>query len=266
MSSSAESLRVVVADDEALARRMLLGLLRAETELTVVAECSNGPETIAAVRAHAPDVLFLDVRMPGCSGLEVLEALGPHAVRAVVFVTAFDDYAVAAFDHHALDYVLKPVNDDRFRDTVRRVRERLREQRSAQFADDAFQELMRALRPGHPRSDETFLSRFIVRSSKSVVIVETADVDWIEADDDYARLHAGPRTHLVRETLTALERQLDPKVFVRIHRSAIVRLAHVKELLPAAHGDYVVRLNDGTKLRLSRSYRDRLGTALGTTL
>ncbi len=263
MPSSVEPLRVVVADDEPLARRMLLGLLGAEQGVMVVAECTNGPETIAAVRAHAPDVLFLDVRMPGCSGLEVLEALGPQAVRAVVFVTAFDDYAVAAFDHHALDYVLKPVNDDRFRDTVRRVRQRLGEQRSARLADDTFRELVRAL---HPRSEPTFLSRFIVRSSKSVVIVETADVDWIEADDDYVRLHAGARTHLVRETLNALERQLDPSVFVRIHRSAIVRVAHVKELLPGAHGDYVVRLTDGTRLRLSRSYRERLGLALGTTL
>jgi two-component system LytT family response regulator len=265
MSSSAEALRVVVADDEALARRMLLALLRNEPELTVVAECTNGPETIAAVRAHAPDVLFIDVRMPGCSGLEVLEALGPHAVRAVVFVTAFDDYAVAAFEHHALDYVLKPVDDDRFRDTVRRVRERLREQRSAQFAEDAFRELLQALRP-EPRHEEAFLSRFVVRSSKSVTIVETADVDWMEADDDYVRLHVGTKTHLVRGTLNALERQLDPKVFVRIHRSAIVRVARVKELVHAAHGDYVVRLADGTKLRLSRSYRERLGMALGTTL
>jgi len=264
VSSSAESLRVVVADDEPLARRMLLGLLRTEPGLAVVAECTNGPEAIAAVRAHAPDVLFLDVRMPGCSGLEVLEALGPQAVRAVVFVTAFDDYAVAAFDHQALDYVLKPVNDDRFRDTVRRVRERLREGRSAQ--EETFRELVRALRPEHLRPEERFLARFVVRSSKSFVIVETADVDWIEADDDYARLHVGPRTHLVRETLNALEKQLDPSVFVRIHRSVIVRVSHVKELLPAAHGDYVVRLSDGTKLRLSRSYRDRLGAALGTTL
>jgi len=266
MSSSIEPLRVVVADDEPLARRMLLGLLGAEQGVTVVAECSNGPEAIAAVRAHAPDVLFLDVRMPGCSGLDVLDAVGPQAVRAVVFVTAFDDYAVAAFEHHALDYVLKPVNDERFRDTVRRVRERLREQRSARFADDTLRELLRALAPEDARSEHNFLSRFIVRSSKSVVIVETADVDWIEADDDYVRLHAGPRTHLVRETLNALERQLDPNVFVRIHRSAIVRVANVKELLPGAHGDYVVRLTDGTKLRLSRSYRARLGTALGTTL
>jgi two-component system LytT family response regulator len=266
MSSSTEPLRVVVADDEALARRMLLGLLRAEPGITVVAECGNGPETIAAVRDQAPDVLFLDVRMPGCSGLEVLEALGPDAVRAVVFVTAFDDYAIAAFEHHALDYVLKPVHDDRFRDTVRRVRERLREQRSAHIAMDAVREVVRALESEKSSREEQYRSRFIVRSSKSVVIVETADVDWIEADDDYARLHVGQRTHLVRETLSALDRQLDPTVFVRVHRSAIVRVARVKELLPAAHGDYVLRLADGTKLRLSRSYRERLGNALGTTL
>jgi two-component system, LytTR family, response regulator len=183
-----------------------------------------------------------------------------------VFVTAFDDYAVEAFAHHALDYVLKPVDDDRFRDTVRRVRERLREHRSAQFAEEAYRSLLQALRPEQARPAEPFLARFVVRSSKSVTIVETADVDWIEADDDYARLHVGTRTHLVRETLNALERRLDPGVFVRIHRSAIVRVAHVKELLPAAHGDYVVRLTDGTRLRLSRSYRERLGRALGTSL
>lgn len=266
MSSSVESLRVVVADDEPLARRMLLALLRDEPNVTVVAECGNGPETVAAVRAHAPDVLFLDVRMPGSSGLEVLDALGPESVRAVVFVTAYDDYAIAAFEHRALDYVVKPVNDERFRDTVRRVRERLREQRSANVAVDAVRELVRTFASGTPPSEASHLSRFIVRSSRSVAIVETADIDWIEADDDYVRLHAGPRTHLVRGTLTALERQLDPSVFVRIHRSAIVRVARVKELLPAAHGDYIVRLADGTKLRLSRSYRERLGRALGTTL
>jgi two-component system LytT family response regulator len=266
MSSSAEPLRVIVADDEALARRMLLALLRTEPGLTVVAECTNGPETIAAVRAHAPDVLFLDVRMPGCTGLEVLDAVGLEAARAVVFVTAFDDYAVAAFDHHALDYVLKPVDDERFRDTVRRVRERLREQRSALLAEAAFHGLRQAIRPEHSPRDEAFLTRFVVRSAKSLAFVETADVDWIEADDDYVRLHTGPKTHLVRSTLNALERQLDPTVFVRIHRSAIVRVARVKELLHAAHGDYVVRLTDGTRLRLSRSYRARLGAALRTPL
>jgi two-component system LytT family response regulator len=266
MSSPADPLRVVVADDEALARRMLLDLLRSEPGMTVVAECSNGLEAIAAVRAHGPDVLFLDVRMPGCSGIDVMEAVGPHAARAVVFVTAFDDYAVAAFDHRALDYVLKPVNEDRFRDTVRRVRERLREQRSAQYAETAFRELVNALQPTAARREEAFLSRFVMRSSRSVTIVETADVDWLEADDDYVRLHVGAKTHLVRGTLNAVEQQLDPAVFVRVHRSAIVRVARVKELVPAAHGDYVVRLSDGTRLRLSRSYRERVGAALGTTL
>ena len=175
MPSLVEPLRVVVADDEPLARRMLLGLLRDEPDVTVVAECSNGPETVAAVRAHGPDVLFLDVRMPGSNGLEVLDALGPQSVRAVVFVTAYDDYAIAAFERSALDYVLKPVNDERFRDTVRRVRERLREQRTAHVAVDAVRELLRTFGSAKPSGDASHLSRFVVRSSKSVAIVETAD-------------------------------------------------------------------------------------------
>src|SRR3954467_12992018 len=147
MSPAADTLRVVVADDEALARRMLTTLLAREHDVSVVAECANGPQTIEAVRAHAPDVLFLDVRVPGASGIEVLERLGPDAVRAVVLVTAFDAYAVSAFDHHALDYVLKPVDADRFRTTMQRVRDRLREHRSATFADETLRALARAYAP-----------------------------------------------------------------------------------------------------------------------
>ena len=266
MSSSAEPLRVIVADDEALARRMLLALLRTEPGLTVVAECTNGPETIAAVRAHAPDVLFLDVRMPGCTGLEVLDAVGLEAARAVVFVTAFDDYAVAAFDHHALDYVLKPVDDERFRDTVRRVRERLREHRSALLAEAAFHGLRQAIRPEHSPRDEAFLTRFVVRSAKSLAFVETADVDWIEADDDYVRLHTGPKTHLVRSTLNALERQLDPTVFVRIHRSAIVNLDSIVHLEPISHGEFEVVLKHGGRTKVSRTFRSQLEKRLGQAL
>lgn len=265
MAHSADALRVVVADDEALARHLLTTLLAREPAVTVVAECANGPETIAAVREHAPDVLFLDVRMPGASGIEVLERLGPDAVRAVVLVTAFDDYAVAAFDHHALDYVMKPVDADRFRTTMQRVRERLRQQRSATLAEATLRALAEAYgATGGTR--EPYLSRIVVRSTKSVAVVDLADVDWIEADDDYLRLHAGARTHLVRGTLSALESQLDPAEFVRIHRSTIVRLSRVKELVPQLHGDYEVRLTTGTQLRLSRSYRERLGAALGSEL
>jgi two-component system LytT family response regulator len=266
MAQAPDALRVVVADDETLARRLLTTLLAREPEVAVVAECSNGPETIEAVRTHAPDVLFLDVRMPGATGIEVLERLGPDAVRAVVLVTAFDAYAVSAFDHHALDYVLKPVDADRFRTTMQRVRERLREHRSAAVAEETLRALARAYGPPGGTSGETYLARMLVKSSRSATVVELASVDWIEADGDYLELHAGSKVHLVRGTLSALEPRLDPQEFVRIHRSTIVRISRVKELVPQLHGDYVVALSSGVRLRLSRSYRARLGAALGTEL
>lgn len=266
MAPTPDALRVVVADDEAPARRMLRTLLARERDVAVVAECNNGPATIAAVRTHTPDVLFLDVRMPGASGIEVLERLGPNAVRAVVLVTAFDAYAVSAFDHHALDYVLKPVDADRFRTTMQRIRERLREHRSASVADETLRALARAYAPSSGTSSEPYLTRMVVKSSKSAAVVELSSVDWIEADGDYLELHAGAKVHLVRGTLSALEPRLDPREFVRIHRSTIVRISRVKELVPQLHGDYVVALSSGARLRLSRSYRARLGAALGAEL
>ena len=266
MSTHADPLRVIVADDEALARRMLTTLLARERDAVVVAECDNGPGTIDAVRAHAPDVLFLDVRMPGATGIEVLEQLGPHAVRSVVLVTAFDDYAIAAFDHHALDYVLKPVDEERFRTTMQRVRDRLRELRSATLAEETLKDLARLYGAAGREPRGEYLSRIVVRSTRSVAVVDVAEVDWVEADDDYLKLHVGARVHLVRGTLSALETQLDPAEFVRIHRSTIIRISRVKELVPYFHGDYEVKLIDGARLRLSRSYRERLGALLGTTL
>jgi two-component system LytT family response regulator len=262
MPEQPEPMRIVVADDEFLARRMLTKLLARERDAVVVAECDNGPGTIEAVRAHTPDVLFLDVRMPGASGIEVLEELGPGTVRAVVLVTAFDDYAVAAFGHKALDYLLKPVDEDRFRTTM----QRLREHRSATLAGEALKDLARLYGATNRESRSEYLSRIVVRSTRSVTVVDVANVDWVEADDDYLKLHVGARVHLVRGTLSGLEAQLDPAEFVRIHRSTIIRMSQVKELVPYFHGDYEVRLIDGTRLRLSRSYRARLGALLGTTL
>jgi two-component system LytT family response regulator len=266
MASASETLRVVVADDEPLARRMVTTLLAREPDVAVVAESTNGPETIEAVRTHAPDVLFLDVRMPGANGIEVLERMGPGLVRAVVLVTAFDDYAVSAFEHHALDYVLKPVDADRFRTTMTRVRERLHEQRSAFLADKTLRALAQVYGTVRTRPHDEYLSRVVVRGTKSVTVVELADVDWVEADGDYLRLHVGPKWHLVRGALGALEARLDPQEFVRVHRSAIVRISRVKELVRQLHGDYRLTLTTGARLRLSRSYRARLGAALGTTL
>ena len=258
MTGRPDLLRVVVADDESLARRMLTALLARERDVVVVAESDNGPATIDAVRAHAPDVLFLDVRMPGATGIEVLEQLGPGAVRAAVLVTAFDDYAVAAFDHHALDYVLKPVDEDRFRTTMQRVRDRLREHRSATLAEETLKDLARLYASAGTEPRVEYLSRIVVRSTRSVTFVDVADVDWVEADDDYLRLHVGTRVHLVRDTMGALEQQLDPTEFVRMHRSHVVRIDRIRRLEPCGHGEYEVTLADGTRLTSSRSYREQV--------
>ena len=266
MAPRTEALRIVVADDEPLARHLLKTLLAQEQDVVVVAESSNGPETIEAVRTHSPDVLFLDVRMPGASGLEVLERLGSGTVRAVVLVTAFDSYAVAAFDHHAVDYVLKPVDADRFRTTMHRVRGRLQQHRSATLVEETVRALVQAYGVAGHHERDTYLSRIAVRSTKSVTVVDLASVDWVEADGDYLKLHTGSKVHLLRGTMNALEPRLDPREFVRIHRSTIVRISRVKELVPQLHGDYDVTLSTGARLRLSRSYRTRLGTALGTAL
>lgn len=262
MQPPTEPLRAIVADDEPLARRMLVGLLAREPDVVVVAESCNGPETIDAVLAHTPDVLFLDVQMPGADGIEVLEALGAGAVRAVVLVTAFDDYAVSAFEHHALDYVLKPVDEDRFTATLERVRERLREQHAAVLVEETLASLAQVYR----RSDDgarNYLSRVVVRSRGKAKVVDVAEIDWIEAADDYLRLHAGPHVHLMRGSLGALERRLDPTEFARVHRSTIVRLSRVKEMEPYFHGDYSITLVDGSRLRLSRTYRASFQAALG---
>lgn len=257
-------MRVVLADDEPLARARLRSLLSRHNDVEIVAECVNGPEVVAAVQTHRPNVLFLDVQMPGQSGVEVVQAIGPRAVCAVVFVTAYDEHAVRAFEQHALDYVLKPVDDERFERTLERVRERLAERSASNLTES----VMRLLAEKQPLSTQAspFLDRFVLRSTDKVSFVDVAAVDWIEADGDYVRLHTGKSSHLHRATLSALETQLDPAVFVRIHRSTIVRLARVRELQPYFHGEYVVFLHDGTKLKLSRNYRERLQTALGQPL
>jgi two-component system, LytTR family, response regulator len=257
-----EPLRVVIADDEPLARRRLRSLLVQESDIGVVVETVSGPDTIDVVRDHPTDVLFLDVRMPGADGIEVLEAIGPAAVGVVVLVTAFDDYAVAAFEHHALDYVLKPVDEDRFRMTLARVRERLFQQRSARLTEETLRTLVQAYRRDGP-AGEQYLAHIVVRAAHKRTIVDVADIDWIGANGDYLALHAGKDVYCYRGTLSALQQRLDPAVFVRIHRSTLVRLSRVKQLEPYFHGDYFLTLRDGMRLRLSRTYRARVQAALG---
>lgn len=258
-------LSVVVVDDEELARLRLRRLLSDLSDVHVVADCATGYEALQAVRSLHPDVLLLDVRMPLMDGFGVVGALAeaalhhdePVASPFVIFVTAFDSHAVRAFDVHAVDYVLKPVQAERLREAMARVRGRLAEAHAAR----RYEALLAATRertgtsvaePPSPRP-----VRLLVRENHRVLLVAVADIDWIEADGNYARLHIGNRVYQLRETMIRLEGKLDPARFVRIHRSTIVNLDRVVEMQPWFSGEYRVLLRDGTALRLSRWYRDR---------
>ena len=229
----APRMRAVIADDEPLSREKLRMLLDQEPEVQVVAECTGLEDTLKAVRAHRPDVLLLDIEMEGGTGFDVLRDLPANERPIVIFTTAYDTYALQAFDEHALDYLLKPFDDARFRRTLARAKEQVR--RSAGKTD-----------------------RIVVGSAGRVSFLRVAEIDWIEAADYYACLHVAGKSHLLRRKMTDLERELDPERFCRIHRSTIVNRDRVQELKLNAAGEYDVVLRDGTRLRMSRRYRDRL--------
>jgi two-component system LytT family response regulator len=254
---SSRKLRAIVVDDEPLVRRGLARLIAAEPDVELIAQCGNGDQAVAVVRRERPDLLFLDVQMPGRNGLEVLAALGDDRPRAVIFVTAFDRYAIEAFDQHAVDYLLKPFDDRRFTTALARARERL----AATGLDQRLERLLEALAP-----ETRWLDRIPARLGARVALVPVAEIVWIEAADNYVRVHTERGKHLVRESLRNLEAQLDPGRFARIHRSAIVNLDFVTELVALPSGDHEVLTRAG-RLRLSRSYRkafeERLGRGLG---
>jgi two-component system, LytTR family, response regulator len=243
------TLRVLIVDDESVARRRVRRLLAAEPDVAVIGECGDGASAMTTIVAERPDLVFLDVQMPERDGFEVLQAIPTPELPAILFVTAYDRYALRAFDVHAIDFLLKPFTRERFRIALTRARERLeRRDRDAGLAA-----LAASLRE-RPR----YLSRVPVRTAGRIVLVDLTTVDWLEAADNYVRLHVHSREYLLRETLAALEAQLDPDRFARIHRSAIVQIDRIVELHPATHGDFDVLLRDGTRLTLSRTWRERL--------
>lgn len=264
-------LRVLLADDEPLVRRGLRAVLADEPDVDVVGEARDGDEAVRLIRALAPALVFLDVQMPGRDGFAVLDALEPAERPAVVFVTAFDAYAVRAFDVQAVDYVVKPFDDDRLRAALARVRARLAALPAsgapavgAGLDDAALEALLRALRAasthaGTDAAPPAYLQRLLVRERDRTVVVPVDTVDWLEADDNYVRVHTrhpGLRgTPLLRETLTRLAAALDPRAFARVHRSALVRLAVVQALEPLVNGEQSVVLRDGTRLTLGRTHR-----------
>jgi two-component system, LytTR family, response regulator len=247
------TVRTVLVDDEAVARRRMRRLLASEQDVAIVEECGNGAEAVTVIRREAPDLVLLDVQMPELNGFEVIERLGDH-LPCVIFVTAFDRYAMRAFDVHAIDYLLKPFPASRFQLALARARERIRMRQT----DAGLVSLIASL-----KQRSSYLSRVSVKVGGRIVLVDLRTVDWIEAADNYLRLHCGSREYVLRETMAALERQLDPDCFVRIHRSMIVRIDRIREFHPATHGDMDVILRDGTRLTLSRTWRGRARHLLG---
>jgi two-component system, LytTR family, response regulator len=259
VTASRDPLRAIVVDDEPLARRTLRSFLSRHDDVTIAAECANGRDAIAAIRAHRPDVVFLDIQMPGVTGFDVIAEIGPGEMPFVIFVTAYDTHLLEAFDVHAVDYLLKPFTDERFEAALAHARTRLRERSAADLAA-TLAGLVAA--PPRPPAGLEPLQRFMVPADGRILFVRASDVDWIEAEDYYVCLHAGGARHLIRETMAALESQVDPAQFVRVHRSAMVNVDYVTELRPLSKGECTVRLRDGTEIRVSRGRRAALEAAL----
>jgi two-component system LytT family response regulator len=256
----AKKVRTVIVDDEPLGRERIRTLLAGDAEVEIVGEASDGKAAVASIRKLKPDLLFLDVQMPEMSGFEVLEAIAGAEMPAVIFVTAYDQYAVKAFQVHALDYLLKSFDRERFGQAVQRAKVELARGRERKF-DARLMALLEDLQQQHGKPE-----RLVVRSAGRIVFLRVEEIDWIEAADNYVCLHVGRESHLLRGTMGSIEERLDPRKFLRIHRSTIVNLDRVRELAPLFHGDYAVRLRDGTELVLSRGYREKLKEPLGRFL
>ena len=265
-------IRTLIVDDEALARRRLRRLLEAERDVEVVGEAASGDDAVEAIRELEPDLLFLDVQMPEMDGFGVIQAVGVEKLPAVIFVTAFDQYAVRAFEVQALDYLLKPFDAERLQGAFARARQHLagngnqnqqQQQQIMALLETLAAERREAGAAARPAERQT--DRLMIKSSGRVYFVRVSDIDYVEAAGNYVRLHIGKDAHLLRETMNGVETRLDPGQFLRIHRSTIVNLDRVKEMQPWFSGEYVVIMKDGTQLKLSRGYRDRLEERLGNT-
>jgi len=247
-----QKIRTVIVDDELLARRGIRAQLQEERDFEVISECRNGLEAVAAIQKEAPDLVFLDVQMPELDGFEVLEVLEPEQRPVVIFVTAYDRYALRAFEVHALDYLLKPFDPERFSKALQRARAQI-ERKDIRDLNTRLQNLLDDLKSG-PR----YAERIVIKAGGRIVFLSVAEIDWLEAADNYVKLHAGRESHLMRETLSNFEKRLDPVQFIRVHRSAIVNVQRIKELHPLFRGEYEIVLTNGTRVSSGRSYRDKL--------
>lgn len=244
---------VLIVDDEPLARRGVVLRLQAHPDLEVVGECSNGQDAIHFIAHNKPDLVFLDIQMPVMNGIEVMRSLAPEALPFVIFLTAFDQYVMRAFEVHAIDYLMKPVDDARFNASLNHARRILDAQQAA-----AYNRRLQTVFGKNPAAEPEPFRKLAIRTGKLVRFVSIDDIDWIEAQGDYAEIHVGTRTHLIRESLNTLAERLDPEDFLRIHRSAIVHLNRIASVVSLPNRDCTVALHNGTSLRVSRTYSDHL--------
>jgi two-component system, LytTR family, response regulator len=244
-------IRVLIVDDEQLARKRIADLLQQDSDVQIVGQVGNGTEALQLVQQEAPDLLFLDVQMPEGDGFELLEAVGTETMPAVILVTAYDKYALRAFDIQAVDYLLKPFSEGRFRQALERAKEQISKTQQASVADPRL--------PVHAGANgKKYPSRLVIKSGGKVLFIKTSEIDYVEAAGNYLSIVVGKDSHLIRDTMQNFETRLDPEHFIRIHRSTLVNIDRVRELQPLFGGEYAVLLRDGRQLTLSRTYRNRL--------
>ncbi len=252
----------IIVDDEPVARRGVRLLLERDPAIEIVGEAAGGVEAANLIVERRPALVFLDVQMPGCDGFETLTRVGAEQAPVVVFVTAYDEHALRAFEVSAVDYLLKPYDDARFEAALKRAKDAVRH-RQTQQVDARLYQLLDYLQTGGPPAVS---ERILVKSSGEIFFLKAEEIDWIEAEGDYMKFHVGGKTHLMRETMARLEARLDPKRFIRIHRSTIVNVDRMRKLSPSFAGEYAVILQDGTKLKLSRGYHERIAALLKQAL
>ena len=262
LSQEATKIRALIVDDEELGRDRIQSLLEQQPDVEIIGICSDGASAVETIERTQPDLVFLDVQMPGMDGFGVIENLDPTHLPAVVFVTAHDGHAIRAFEIHALDFLLKPFDQARFEKALERARGQLASKKTAAAnlgagIDSRLVSLLEEL-----REERKYPERLIVKSSGRVFFVRTEEIDWVEASGNYVKIHTKNEAHLLRESMKNMEAKLDPKIFVRIHRSAIVNIDRIKELEPWFHGEYIVIMRDGTRLTASRVFSDRLSALI----
>jgi two-component system LytT family response regulator len=257
MNDSTKKIRALIVDDESLARRGIRRLLQSAPDFEIVGEAVNGQDAVAAVEKQQPDLVFLDIQMPLLDGFSVIEKIGAANLPEIVFVTAFDEHAIHAFEINALDYLLKPIDPERFQKCLERVRERVKNSKDEKI-DDKLSSLLQSLKRVESHAENAFLERVVVKDAGRIIFVGVDEIMWISSEGNYVKIHTKGKSHLLRETMDGLESKLNPRKFLRLRRSTIVRIEEIKEMRPLFNGEFIVILKNGSELISSRRYRQNL--------